>query len=292
MKRLSANTGSLYVIATPIGNFSDLTARAAQLLSEVDGVYAEDTRTSQALFREIGCSPAVQSLHEHNELERAGQVVKRLQAGESIALISDAGTPLISDPGYRVVAACHEANVPVVPVPGACAVVAALSVSGLPTDHFCFEGFLSARSGPRQKRLTEVAKWPHTLVFYESPHRIEASLADMVLCLGADRPATLARELTKRFETVRRATLGELAAWVAEDADQRRGEVVLVVQGATAAPIEGVLNIEVADLLAALAKELPPKRAAAVVAQFSGHDKKVLYQGLIAGRQSEQDDQG
>ncbi|XP_076037925.1 ribosomal RNA small subunit methyltransferase I-like [Oratosquilla oratoria] len=231
MKRLSDIHGSLYVIATPIGNFSDLSARAAQLLKEVDGVYAEDTRTSQALFREIGCNPAVQSLHEHNELERAKQVVKRLQGGESLALISDAGTPLISDPGYRVVAACHDAGVPVVPVPGACALVAALSVSGLPTDHFCFEGFLPARSGPRQKRLTEIAKWPHTLVFYESPHRIEATLADMVLCFGADRPATMAREISKRFETIRRSTLAGLAEWVAEDSNQRRGEVVFSCAG-------------------------------------------------------------
>ncbi len=282
MKRFSANEASLYVIATPIGNFSDLTERAATLLAAVDGVYAEDTRTSQALFREIGCQPNVQSLHEHNEQERAKQVVARLQAGESLALISDAGTPLISDPGYRVVAACHAAGLAVVPVPGACALVAALSVSGLPTDHFCFEGFLAARTGPRQKRLLEIAEWPHTLVFYESPHRIEVTLEDMVACLGADRPATLARELTKRFETVRRATLGELAAWVAADADQRRGEVVLVVQGAPARPAEGALTIEVHDLLAALAKELPPKRAAAVAAQLSGHDKKKLYASLVS----------
>ncbi len=287
MKRLSEIHGSLYVIATPIGNFADLSARAVQLLKEVEGVYAEDTRTSQALFREIGCNPPVQSLHEHNELERAKQVVSRLQAGESLALISDAGTPLISDPGYRVVAACHDAGISVVPVPGACAVVAALSVSGLPTDHFCFEGFLPARSGPRQKRLDSIAKWPHTLVFYESPHRIEATLADLVLCLGADRPATIARELTKRFETVRRSTLGELAAWVAEDSNQRRGELVLVVQGAKEAPIEGALTLEVPDLLAVLAKELPPKRAAAIVAQLSGHDKRDLYKSLVSSKDAE-----
>ena len=284
MKRLSENQGSLYVIATPIGNFADLSARAAQLLKEVDGVYAEDTRTSQALFREIGCNPPAQSLHEHNELERAKQVVQRLQAGESLALISDAGTPLISDPGYRVVAACHDAGASVVPVPGPCAVVAALSVSGLPTDHFCFEGFLAAKSGPRQKRLQEISKWPHTLVFYESPHRIEACLADMVACLGADRPATMGRELTKRFETVKRSTLGELQSWVAEDANQRRGEVVLVVQGAPESPVEGALTIEVPELLAALAKELPPKRAAAIVAQLSGHDKRELYKSLVSDK--------
>ena len=287
MKRLSENQGSLYVIATPIGNFADLSVRAAQLLKEVDGVYAEDTRTSQALFREIGCNPPAQSLHEHNELERAKQVVQRLQAGESLALISDAGTPLISDPGYRVVAACHDAGASVVPVPGPCAVVAALSVSGLPTDHFCFEGFLAAKSGSRQKRLQDISKWPHTLVFYESPHRIEACLADMVACLGADRPATMGRELTKRFETVKRSTLGELQAWVAEDANQRRGEVVLVVQGAPASPVEGALTIEVPELLSVLAKELPPKRAAAIVAQLSGHDKRELYKSLVSDKGSD-----
>jgi len=282
MKRLSEIHGSLYVIATPIGNFSDLSQRAARLLKEVDGVYAEDTRTSQALFREIGCNPPAQSLHEHNELERAKQVVQRLQAGESLALISDAGTPLISDPGYRVVAACHDAGVPVVPVPGPCAVVAALSVSGLPTDHFCFEGFLAAKSGPRQKRLRDISKWPHTLVFYESPHRIEASLADMVECLGSDRPATMGRELTKRFETVKRSTLGELHAWVSEDSNQRRGEVVLVVQGAPESPAKGPITVEVSDLLEILAKELPPKRAAAIVAQLSGRDKRALYKSLVS----------
>ncbi|MGB0866562.1 MAG: 16S rRNA (cytidine(1402)-2'-O)-methyltransferase [Granulosicoccaceae bacterium] len=281
MNRSTEKQAALYVIATPIGNFSDLSARAAQLLKSVDGVYAEDTRTSQALFREIGCSPPVQSLHEHNELERAKQVVQRIAAGESLALISDAGTPLISDPGYRVVAACHDAGLHVVPVPGACALVAALSVSGLPTDHFCFEGFLAAKSGPRQKRLQEVAEWPHTLVFYESPHRLEATLEDMVLCLGGERPATMARELTKRFETVRRSTLGELQAWVAADPNQRRGEVVLIVQGQPVAQAQDDLSISVAALLQELSVELPPKRAAALVAKLSGHDKRELYMSLV-----------
>lgn len=282
MKCLPNIQGSFYIIATPIGNFSDLSARAARLLKEVDGVYAEDTRTSRELFREIGCNPPVQSLHEHNEQERAKEVVRRLKAGESLALISDAGTPLISDPGYRVVGACHDAGIAVVPVPGACAMVAALSVSGLPTDHFSFEGFLPARSGGRQKRLKEISKWPHTLVFYESPHRIEATLRDMVEQLGAERPATMARELTKPFETVRRATLGGLVEWVAEDPNQRRGEVVLVVQGAAPSPIEGALSLDAFELLTLLAEELPPRRAAALVAKLSGHDKRDLYKYLVS----------
>jgi len=285
MKRLSDKLGSLYVIATPIGNFSDISARAVELLRTVDGVYAEDTRTSQALFREVGCNPPVQSLHEHNEQERAKQVVERLAKGESLALISDAGTPLISDPGYRVVAACHDAEMPVVPVPGACAFVAALSVSGLPTDHFSFEGFLSAKSGTRQRRLEELASWPHTLVFYESPHRIEAALEDMVACIGAERPATMARELTKRFETVKRSTLAGLLAWVREDSNQRRGEFVLVVQGAPEqVSEESFVTLDVATLLSAVAAELPPKRAAALVAKLSGRDKRQLYNVLVADK--------
>lgn len=287
MKRLSENQGALYVIATPIGNFSDLTVRAGKLLKTVDGVYAEDTRTSQALFKEIGCNPPVWSLHEHNEFERAIQVVERLRVGQSLALISDAGTPLISDPGYRVVAACHDAGISVVPVPGACALVAALSVSGLPTDHFSFEGFLPARSGPRQKRLDSVSSWPHTLVFYESPHRIESALTDMVDCFGGDRPATMARELTKKFETVHRSTIAGLLSLVMEDSNQRRGEIVLIVQGAPAEPVGDRVTVEVEDLMELLARELPPKKVVALVASLAGHDKRELYKRLVSGRHKE-----
>lgn len=284
MNRSSKNPGVLYVIATPIGNAGDITARAAELLREVDALYAEDTRTCQPLLRAVGCNPPVLSLHEHNELERAAQVVQRVGGGESVGLISDAGTPLISDPGYRVVAACHDAGVPVVPVPGACALVAALSVSGLPTDHFSFEGFLSAKAGARLRRLEQVAQWPHTTVFYESPHRLQATLDDMVACFGGERPATLARELTKRFETVRRATLAELRRFVADDANQRRGEVVLVVQGAEPEVAREELALGVGELLSALAQELPPKRAAALVAKLGGGDKRELYQRLVRAR--------
>lgn len=274
---MSNQPGTLFVVATPIGNLDDLSPRALQVLSDVALIAAEDTRHSSRLLRQHGIATTTMSLHEHNEAQAAARVVERLQAGDDVALISDAGTPLISDPGFNLLRACREAQLPVSPVPGPSAMIAALSVAGLPTDRFCFAGFLPRQSSARRERLAELEEAAETLVFYESCHRIADSLADLVGVFGAERPAALARELTKVYETVLRGTLGELAAQVAADADQQRGEIVLVVGGAPSREEEG-LPAEVERLLQVLVAELPVKQAAALAARWSGLKKNALYQ--------------
>lgn len=274
-------SGILYVVATPIGNRGDLSERARAVLASVNAVAAEDTRHTGRLLSAFGCRAELISLHEHNESVRARTLVQRLRGGESIALVSDAGTPGVSDPGYRLVVATHEAGCRVVPIPGASAAITALSAAGQPTDRFVFEGFLPARATARRERLKVLAAETRTLVLYESSHRIRAALTDLTAAFGADRPATFARELTKAYETVRRATLGELAEWVGNDPDQRRGEIVLVVAGTTGAP-PAAAGVTLAAALDALLPELPPGRAAAVAARLTGAKRQQAYRAALA----------
>lgn len=269
------STPVLYVIATPIGNLADISARALETLKQVAAVCAEDTRHTRPLLAHYGIDKPLIALHDHNEEAIADKVVARLLAGESLALVSDAGTPLVSDPGFKLVRAARAAGVRVSPVPGACAAIAALSVAGLPSDRFAFEGFLPAKSSGRRERLSRLAGASATLVFYESSHRIEESLADMAAVFGGDRPAVLARELTKLFETVLDGDLDSLLAKVKADPNQRRGEFVVMVQGAV--DDEAAQIAEGRRLYARLNEHLPPSTAAKLAAELSGAPRKALY---------------
>ncbi|MGN6328077.1 MAG: 16S rRNA (cytidine(1402)-2'-O)-methyltransferase [Rhodanobacter sp.] len=267
----------LWVVATPIGNRDDLSARAVDTLRTVAVIAAEDTRHSRPLLLHHNVDTPLVALHEHNEREVVDAIVRRLQGGESVAVISDAGTPLISDPGFRLVRAARAAGIRCVPVPGACAAIAALSVAGLPSDRFVFEGFLPAKAAARRSRLQELAGEARTLIFYESSHRVAESLADMCDVFGAEREAVLARELTKMFETVLGEPLAALAAQVAGDPDQQRGEHVILVAGrgeeADAKLTEG------RRIFAILREELSPAKAAKLAAAISGAPRKLLYEG-------------
>lgn len=272
--------GRLYVVATPIGNREDFSPRAQRVLSEADLIAAEDTRHSGRLLAAFGIQAQLRSLHEHNEDRVVAELVQRLAGGETVALISDAGTPLISDPGFALVRACHEAGVRVIPVPGPSAAIAALSVSGIATDRFRFEGFLPRTKARRRETLTQLRSEQATLIFYEAPHRLLETLEDIAAVLGADRQSVLARELTKVHETVIRAPLGELHRRVAEDPEQRLGEMVLVVAGNTEAPAsyaEEALD----DLLRVLLDYLPVKQAAAAAARVTGAKKNALYERAL-----------
>ena len=267
--------GTLFVVATPIGNLGDIGARALDTLRSVAAICAEDTRRSGQLLAHFGIGTPLLALHEHNEQAIAERVVARLLAGESLALVSDAGTPLVSDPGYRLVRAAREAGIRVSPVPGASALVAALSVAGLPSDRFVFEGFLPAKASARREHLAALAGELRTLIFYESSHRIEESLADAAAAFGGQRRAVLARELTKLFETVLDGTLEQLAARVAADADQRRGEFVVLIEGA---PVDAEASLrEGLRLYARLSEHLPPSQAARLASELSGAPRKALY---------------
>jgi 16S rRNA (cytidine1402-2'-O)-methyltransferase len=277
----------LYVVATPIGNLGDISARAREILAAVTAVAAEDTRHSGRLLRELGLERPLVSLHEHNERARVGELVSRLRAGESIALISDAGTPLVSDPGFLLVSAAVEAGVTVTPVPGPSAAIAALSAAGLPCDRFCFEGFLPARAAARRRRLAELARETRTLVLYEAPHRIAECLADLAAACGDGRRACIARELTKRFETFYRASLGELAARARTDADLARGEAVILVEGAPPAE-PGAAELD--EILAVLLRHLPPSAAAAAAASLTGLRRADAYARALALTRNSQTD--
>ncbi len=263
------------MVATPIGNLGDLPPRAQQVLRDVAAVCAEDTRHTRRLLAHFGIEADLVALHEHNEQQQAARLVQRLQAGESLALVSDAGTPLVSDPGFRLVRAAREAGVRVSPVPGPSALVAALSVAGVPSDRFAFEGFLPAKGGARRERLQRLAGEPRTLIFYEASHRIAETLDDMAEAFGPDRHAVMARELTKLFETVLDGRLADLRDRVREDADQRKGEFVLVVEGA--AEDAGAVLAEGHRVCAVLSRHLPPSTAARLAAEITGAPRKALY---------------
>jgi 16S rRNA (cytidine1402-2'-O)-methyltransferase len=254
--------------------------RAVEVLSSVDVIAAEDTRHSARLLQEYQIHTPTVSFHEHNEAGMTSRLLARLQGGERIALISDAGTPLINDPGYRLVCRAHDEGIRVVAVPGPSAVTAALSVAGLPTDRFVYEGFLPAKSAARQQCLTALAREPRTLVFFEAPHRLAATLDAMADVLGADRRATLVRELSKLHETVRRLPLAALAAWVHEDTQQQRGESVIIVEGYQR-PAEQALDEETRRLLGILLEALSTRQAADIAARITGIRRNTLYQAAL-----------
>lgn len=268
--------GRLQVIATPIGNMGDISARARQALEGADAIAAEDTRHTGALLQALGIARPLLSLHAHNEAQRVPEILTRLAAGDIIALVSDAGTPLLSDPGYELVRAAADTGITIEAIPGPSAITTALAVAGLPVSRFCFEGFLPSRERERRAHLSSLAEEPRTLVFFEAPHRIAATLADLAAELGNDRRAVVARELTKTHETIYRGTLSELAQRAATEDNFRRGEITLVIAGAAreAAGIDTALLRRAVDLLS---KELSPSRAAAVAAQLTGATRAEAY---------------
>lgn len=271
--------GCLYVVATPIGHLGDLSPRAAAVLRGVDLICAEDTRTSQRLLAHIGSRVPMRALHDHNEREQVESLVAQIREGQALALISDAGTPLVSDPGFRLVRAAREHALTVVPIPGASAVLAALAAAGLPTDRFVFEGFLPAKSGARRTALEGLSTEPRTLVLFEAPHRIAGTLADLSDCFGAERPAWLARELTKRFEQFVGPTVGDILDWAHTATEQLRGEMVLVVGGCPES--HRPVTVDVERLLRELLKVAPTKQAARMAADLTGLPRNVLYQQAL-----------
>jgi 16S rRNA (cytidine1402-2'-O)-methyltransferase len=274
------NSAALFLVATPIGNLGDISFRALETLKSVDLIAAEDTRHSKRLLQHFAIDTRLIACHEHNEEQQAPALVERMRKGQSIALISDAGTPLVSDPGYRLVQAALKENIRVVPVPGPCAAIAALSVSGLPTDSFVFEGFPPARPGARQNYLRTLQAEQRTVVFYVSCHRIIDTLKDMVLVFGGQRQAVMARELTKAYETIHRAALSDLVEWVENDPNQKKGEIVLLVAGAQQ---QGDAGRQLLDkLLPVLVEELPVKQAATIAARVTGLNKNDLYTLALA----------
>ena len=272
------SAGTLYLVATPIGNLDDITRRAVSVLQGVDIIAAEDTRHSQRLLSALSISTRLVAYHEHNEDAMAETIIRHLRDGKSVALISDAGTPLVSDPGYRLVSRIHDEQLDLVPVPGPCAAIAALSVSGLPTDRFSFEGFPPSKTAARLRFLQQRALYTQTMVFYESCHRIEGMLDDMLQVFGGERRVCYCRELTKTFETVRRAALADIAAWVHADEDQRKGEIVVVVEGDTRQHGD---DERVDEYLVVMMKSLPVKQAVALVAELTGENKNYIYKRAL-----------
>lgn len=270
---ISAST--LYIVPTPIGNLGDITQRALAVLASVDLIAAEDTRHTGLLLQHFAINARLFALHDHNEQQKADVLLAKLQSGQSIAMVSDAGTPLINDPGYHLVRRCREAGVRVVPLPGACAAITALSASGLASDRFCYEGFLPAKTKARKDTLRDLGEEPRTLIFYESTHRLLDSLQDISEVLGADRYVVLAREITKTWESIHGAPVGELLAWVKEDENRRKGEMVLIVEGHQAD--DSALSSEALRTLTLLRAELPLKKAAALAAEIHGVKKNALY---------------
>jgi len=265
--------GCLWVVATPIGHLDDLSPRGRALLHSVAVIAAEDTRISRRLIEGREAKVRWVVLNEQSEAKAVADLIECLIEGQSVALVSDAGTPLISDPGYRLVAAAHQAGIQVSPVPGPCAAVAALSAAGLPSDRFVFEGFLPAKAGARRQRLMALGEQPNTLIFYVPARDLPVVLQDMAECLGGQRLATLGRELTKLHETVRRDALAALQAWCAQDADQQRGEAVVVVAGSTTP----MTQIAVAELTRELAQALPPSQAAAMLARLTDLSRREAF---------------
>jgi len=277
----SSEQGTLYVVATPIGNLADMVPRAVETLQSVALIAAEDTRHSARLLSHFSIDTPCVAYHDHSDEQRTDSLLDQLARGDSLALISDAGTPLVSDPGYRLVRRARERGFAVVPIPGACALIAALSASGLPSDRFSFEGFPPAKANARRIALEQLAAERRTLIFYEAPHRVLASLEAMAEVFGAGREAVLARELSKTFETIHKAPLAELVAFVAADSNQQRGEIVLLVAGAPASEARE-LDGETERVMAVLLDELPLKQAAALGAKITGLKKNQLYQWALA----------
>jgi 16S rRNA (cytidine1402-2'-O)-methyltransferase len=271
-----SNPGTLYVVATPIGNLGDMVPRAVETLQTVALIAAEDTRHSSRLLSHFDIKTPCIAYHDHSDEQRTDSLIARMLAGDSIALISDAGTPLVSDPGYRLVRSARQAGIQVVPVPGACAMIAALSAAGLPSDRFAFEGFLPAKQVARCSQLQALAADPRTLIFYEAPHRIVETLQDMVQVFGPEREVVMARELTKTFETIKGDKVAELAAWVESDSNQQRGEIVLLVHGAPK-PDSEAMTPEQIHTMKILLEELPVKQAASIGAKLTGLKKNFLY---------------
>jgi 16S rRNA (cytidine1402-2'-O)-methyltransferase len=271
--------GILYVVATPIGNLGDLSPRAREVLAGVAVIAAEDTRHTRQLLQACGVETPLTSFHEHNEARKTQELIERLQAGDAIALVSDAGTPLISDPGFDLVGAARAAGINVLAVPGPCAAIAALSIAGLPTDRFVFEGFLPAKTSARRARLAALAHESRTLIFYEAPHRLRELLVDLSAMFGGERHAVVSREITKRFETTYAATLIELKERAEREEEMARGEIVVIVEGAAETPAKAALDAEA--LLRALLEELPPSQAAKLAARITGEKRADLYETAI-----------
>ena len=269
--------GILYIVATPIGNLGDITQRALDTFAQVDLIAAEDTRHSGSLLSHYGIKKPFFALHDHNEQQKASILVEKLTKGENIALISDAGTPLISDPGFHLVRHCRQVGIRVVPVVGACAAIGALSCSGIASDRFCFEGFLPAKIKSRCDKLEALSEEPRTLIFYESTHRILDTLADMQKIWGSDRYIVMARELTKTWETIHGDTLGNLIEWLNEDSNRTKGEIVLIVEGKPETEEES-FSSQAVKLFELLTNEMPMKKAASIVAETFGYKKNALYQ--------------
>ncbi|MCP4991136.1 MAG: 16S rRNA (cytidine(1402)-2'-O)-methyltransferase [Colwellia sp.] len=275
MSDTTLNPATLYIVATPIGNLGDISQRAIDVLTQVDVIACEDTRHTGKLLSAFSIKNKTISLHDHNERQRQEQVASLLQEGKTIALVSDAGTPLISDPGFHLVRHCRSLGLNVSPIPGACAAISALSVAGLPTDRFSFEGFLPSKSGARQATLAALADEPRTMVFYDAPRRAIDTVQDIVTTLGGERYIVIARELTKAFETIHSDTAENFLAWLEQDANQLKGEMVLIIEGYKAADNE--ISKEVINTLQLLLAEMKPKKACAIAAEIYGVKKNALY---------------
>ncbi len=273
-------SGQIYVVATPIGNLGDMSSRALATLQAVDQVWAEDTRRTHQLLNHFQIKRPLFSLHGHNEIDRTDQILAEVEQGRSIALVSDAGTPLINDPGFRLIRAAHQKKIQVLTVPGPCSVIAALSISGLPTDRFIFEGFLPARGAARISRLQALSQETRTLIFFEAPHRIEETLQDMGVVLGELREATVARELTKTFESTHLGTLSEHLQRVQSDPNQKRGEFVLMVSGAPQRD-ETSITPEAEKVLKILLEEFSKKQASDLASKITGIKKRILYEYAV-----------
>jgi 16S rRNA (cytidine1402-2'-O)-methyltransferase len=275
----SNRTGVLTIVATPIGNLNDMVPRAVQTLQSVSLIACEDTRHSKKLLNHFSIDKPCIAYHDHGDRHMIEKLLLRLEKGEDIALISDAGTPLISDPGYRLVAQARSRGITVVPVPGACAAIAALSVSGLPTDSFYFGGFLPAKTGQRKTALNDLKAATETLVFYEAPHRILETIVDMAEIFGRQRQGFLAREISKTFETFLQGSLDELQQQISLDTNQQRGEIVLVIAGEDEKSAN--TSVDSDKVLRLLLKELPASKAASLTAKICGVDKKAMYQAAL-----------
>ena len=273
-------TGVLYVVATPIGNLADMVPRAVEALQTVALIAAEDTRHSSRLLAHFDIKTPAIAYHDHSDDQRTEHILQRLLSGEHVALISDAGTPLVSDPGYRLVREARQSGIQVIPIPGACAMIAALSAAGLPSDRFAFEGFLPAKQTARCSVLQSLANETRTLIFYEAPHRILETLRDIAQIFGAEREVVTARELTKTFETIRGGPVAEITDWVAGDSNQQRGEIVLLIRGASA-PTASDMHAEAERVMRVLLEDLPIKQAASLGAKLTGLKKNFLYQWAL-----------